>query len=308
MLTVTCTQGLPGSGKTTWAKEFLGFGTVVRVNRDDLRRNNFGLDGVLSHDEENLITQMQRDLAGRALRAGKCVIVDDTHLRPKYLRDWNLFAVQHGALFEVVQFPVDVEECIARDSHRERRVGEAVIRGMAAKYMPNGQFLPYTPFTELPSVVREEPGWERVTFDPSLPSTILVDIDGTMTQGPHERKPFEWHKVGQDLPRRAVVNLVNRLLRDGYMVTFMSGRDEVCRYETEVWLEKHLYNVHRGQWVLHMRAVGDNRKDDIVKYELFNRYIRGYQNVKFVLDDRDQVVRMWRAMGLTCLQVDYGDF
>lgn len=34
-----------------------------------------------------------------------------------------------------------------------------------------------------------------------------------------------------------------------------------------------------------------------------------WDRVKFVLDDRNQVVDMWRKdLGLTCLQVDYGDF
>ena len=34
----------------------------------------------------------------------------------------------------------------------------------------------------------------------------------------------------------------------------------------------------------------------------------GNYNVKFVLDDRNRVVEMWRSLGLTCLQVADGDF
>jgi hypothetical protein len=57
-----------------------------------------------------------------------------------------------------------------------------------------------------------------------------------------------------------------------------------------------------------MRAAGDSRRDSIVKREIFDDRIRQVWHVKGVLDDRDQVVRMWRDLGLTCVQVAPGDF
>ena len=58
-----------------------------------------------------------------------------------------------------------------------------------------------------------------------------------------------------------------------------------------------------------MRRRDDSRKDSVVKRELFDAHIRGRYFVELVLDDRDQVVSLWRRdLGLTCLQVDYGDF
>jgi len=42
---------------------------------------------------------------------------------------------------------------------------------------------------------------------------------------------------------------------------------------------------------------------------MFETHIRNKYFVEMVIDDRDQVVAMWRKeLGLTCLQVDYGDF
>jgi hypothetical protein len=46
----------------------------------------------------------------------------------------------------------------------------------------------------------------------------------------------------------------------------------------------------------------------VVKREIFDRSIRHVWQVRGVLDDRDQVVRMWRDLGLTCAQVAPGDF
>ena len=57
-----------------------------------------------------------------------------------------------------------------------------------------------------------------------------------------------------------------------------------------------------------MRKEKDYRQDAIIKQEIYENEIEGKYNIHFVLDDRDQVVAMWRKKGLTCLQVDYGDF
>ncbi|WP_216080453.1 hypothetical protein, partial [Shigella flexneri] len=73
---------------------------------------------------------------------------------------------------------------------------------------------------------------------------------------------------------------------------------------TTHWLYEHygiLFN-------LSMRKDGDVREDSIVKLEMFNEHIRDKYYVDFVLDDRNQVVELWRSLGLTCLQVADGCF
>ena len=57
-----------------------------------------------------------------------------------------------------------------------------------------------------------------------------------------------------------------------------------------------------------MRKTGDNRKDSIIKEEIYRNLIEPNYNIEFVLDDRNQVVDMWRRIGLTCLQVADGNF
>ncbi|HEX8348187.1 MAG TPA: 5'-hydroxyl kinase, partial [Actinoplanes sp.] len=88
---------------------------------------------------------------------------------------------------------------------------------------------------------------------------------------------------------------------------FLSGRDSVCRPETEKALLRAFPSL---EWSLrlHMRPEGDPRRDDHVKAELFDKHIRDRYRVVAVLDDRDQVVRMWRRMGLPTFQVAEGDF
>jgi hypothetical protein len=60
---------------------------------------------------------------------------------------------------------------------------------------------------------------------------------------------------------------------------------------------------------LYMRKANDYRKDAIIKLELYEAYVKDKYDILMVLDDRDQVVRMWREeLGLPCFQVDYGNF
>lgn len=142
-------------------------------------------------------------------------------------------------------------------------------------------------------------------------STIyLVDIDGTVAkkrQGEGTRGWHEYERVGEDLPNPGVITMIEDLRRGGLGMVFMSGRKEHCRPQTRDWLQRYI-----GDWTLasplHMRADGDNRSDDIVKHELFHAHIQGNYEVRAAIDDRDRVVAMWRAIGLTVAQIDFGNF
>jgi predicted kinase len=297
---VKCLRGLPGSGKSTYAQRLVELGWV-RVNRDDLRNSMFGKYWGLTHEQEGLISKFERALAEQALQAGYDVVIDATHLRNKYLREWNKFALKHGALFDVHDIDTPVDVCVERDSARDRHVGEDVIRDMAARFLKKGRFLPYTPL-EPEAVPVEEP-----YVNPAhLMHVVIVDIDGTMAlMG--DRDPYDESTVSQDKPNWPVIRLVNDLLLRGVCVAFVSGRTDACRYDTLRWLRRYLPEKS-SNWFLEMRKAGDNRRDDIVKREIFDRVFRNKYHVKFVLDDRNQVVRMWRALGLPVFQVAVGEF
>lgn len=134
---------------------------------------------------------------------------------------------------------------------------------------------------------------------------ILVDVDGTVAL--LDRNPYDESCVSSDRPSEPVITVVRAMRRAGYIPVFMSGRTEGCRAETEAWLKQHVFG-HEGDVELHMRKVGDTRPDHVVKLELFNAHIRDRYDVRLVLDDRDQVVALWRSLGLICLQVAPGNF
>jgi hypothetical protein len=136
-------------------------------------------------------------------------------------------------------------------------------------------------------------------------NAIIVDIDGTLAHR-CDRQWFDYSKVDQDELDVTVDGIVRAYAKMGYIILIVSGREatDECYHRTNTWLKKHNIPFYD----LMMRKEGDFRRDSIVKKEIYNNYIKDKFDVEFVLDDRQQVVDMWREMGLKCLQVAEGNF
>ncbi|MCI4062411.1 AAA family ATPase [Micromonospora sp. R77] len=298
MFRLIATRGLPASGKTTFARRLQP--GVVRVNRDDLRRMLHG-ERLFTQWAEGQVTRVQRAQVEALLAARVSVCVDDTNLRSRVLRDWAELAERFGAAFEVHDFTdVPLSECLRRDAARpvDEQVGGAAIRRLHERYLAHRP-LP------LPVPTARTGGPARVErTGTGRPDVVLVDIDGTVALTV-SRSPYDMTRVGEDAPNEAVIAAVRAMHAAGYGVVFCSGRDASARAATEAWLARH---VHVPYLALHLRAIGDQRRDAVVKQEIYEREIRDRYRVVGVFDDRMQVVRMWRSLGLTVFQVAEGDF
>lgn len=268
-------KGLPASGKTTWAKQQPGH---KRVNKDDLR----AMLDCSEHSKENeqFVLKVRNFIVEEAMRCNLPVIVDDTNIMPYHEETLREIAKKHNAPFEVKIFDVPIEVCIERDSKREHPVGAKVIQEMASKHM----------------IV------ERYLDEEGRAECVICDIDGTIAKMV-DRGPYDWQKVGNDHPVQKVIDVVLKA-SDRRDLIFLSGRDGSCEQITQAWLQQHIMRPFK----LYMRNADDNRKDVIIKKELFNEHVAGRYNVACVFDDRDQVVKLWRDMGLQCFQVNYGNF
>lgn len=171
-----------------------------------------------------------------------------------------------------------------------------------------------------------EPAWAQI-----FPEWIIVDLDGTLCDITHRLEwvipPDEYHAkftpkdeykfvpdwkpnydkfnslCASDEIKWKVKGIVDMAQDAGRSVAIFTGREEKWRGKTMDWLSAR--NVKYDMLV--MRPDKDYRSDDVIKREMFeNRF--NVKDIWFVLDDRDKVVKMWRDLGLTTLQVQKGDY
>ncbi len=144
------------------------------------------------------------------------------------------------------------------------------------------------------------------------PQAIICDVDGTVALMHGNRTPFEWDKVWSDKPNDWVIDLIESycLIQKAYNkdsnLIFLSGRCDVCFDDTKEWLEKYFHIPFE----LYMRPKAQEfEKDAKIKHEIYINEIKPNYDVRFVIDDRKQVVDMWRNVaGLPVAQVAEGNF
>lgn len=279
-------KGLPGCGKTTEAMRLVKEEGYKRVNKDDLR----AMIDCSKHSKENEknIVEARNLLVIHYLDSGYNVVVDDTNFHESHKDALIEIADNCDAEFEERFIDTPIDECIERDLKRgDKSVGGDVIFRMYYQYLRKSKL---------------GAGDIAAGIEAGKDIAYIFDMDGTLALMKN-RSPFEWSKVSEDELNVAVGATLVGLAQDAKII-ILSGRDEVCRAETEAWLKQY----HLPYETLLMRSEGDNRKDNIVKKELYENNIKDKYTVIGVFDDRDQVVSLWRSLGLTCFQVDYGNF
>ncbi len=154
----------------------------------------------------------------------------------------------------------------------------------------------------------------------------IFDLDGTLALIEHRRHFVERERGKQDwkafyracvddVPNEPIIRIMRRL-RWFSDIWIFSGRSDEVRQQTVEWLVKHT-GFRSGDFddafgdrdILTMRAEGDYTPDDVLKKQWLDAMLpEDRQRLVAVFDDRDRVVAMWRANGVTCLQVAPGGF
>ena len=279
-------SGLPASGKSTYALEWIKENGGVRINYDDLRRDMYGPNWKFNRSEEDAMQVLARVHAEVALKSKLNVVIDNTSLSHRVRARWMDLAKSYDVPVIYHPMATSIEECIKRDLIRgSKRVGRAVIERMAL--------------------------WNNLV-PPNDLVKIICDIDGTIADT-SKRAHYvrdgkkDWKNFLAEVNEDTLIEPIQRLLCDFsalcYEIIMVSGRSiDPCGLPTEDWLNDNDVPYHR----LYMRQGNDFRSDVIVKQEILDRLPK--DQISFVLDDRSKVVKMWRDNGLTCLQVAEGDF
>lgn len=318
MIKVEMLVGIPGSGKSTYAKQVVAKdpSNWVRVNNDDLRAMMNG--SVWSPDYEKMVTDARNYLIRDALKRGKNVIIDNLNLNRRHFDDVCKIAKSVNTDVQVYEkaFYIEFDEAIARNAKRE---GSARVPDDAMKkwWKESGktQFKFYKPRVEIYKERKGSgPEFAPPVWDDNLQTAVLCDLDGTLALI-HGRSPYDASDCDvKDLPNWPVIETVLAHYKAGRKIIFCSGREDKYMPETIRFIEKYCIDDRYSgalkpiEYQLFMRKSSDMRKDAIIKEEIYQENIEGKYNVLCVLDDRNQVVDFWRSKGLTCFQVAPGDF
>lgn len=291
MQTVKICRGCPGSGKSTWALDYAQNHVNTVILNNDTIRLNLGYKNNWSPEKEKNVKKTFYERLKFNLDAGMDVIADNTYLNPKtlghlqnYLKSNYLNVTQ-----EIKDFTdVHVNECIARDKKRTDPVGYQVIWDMYVKHL------------------MPRPG---SNVDPNIGAQcIICDLDGTLAEI-GDRNPYDASTCEQDGVNPVVDDI---LYYAGVSVFYFSGRSNKYREQTIAFLNKTKDNSRRGPWYMYlndqliMRSECDPQTSDwIIKKQMYDDHIAGKYNVFFAIDDRPQVIRLWKSLGIRVLNVGH---
>lgn len=281
--------GPAGAGKSTFSKQYVEQGYTY-INQDSQGRehlNNFDL----------------------AVMAGKNIIVDRMGFSKQQRSRYLDIGKKHGYKSTIIvlhqPYSVCFERCMARQGH------ETIKEEKAARGALNLFFTKYERVED-----SEADEVQRIWPDGPKVSAIICDLDGTLCNVEHRRvfvnKPKgekkDWKgffdAMEKDTLNKWCADILLRFFGPELCIVYCSGRPDNFRKQTQEWLKN--YGLDIGP--LFMRPRSDSRQDNIVKeilldFELLSRY-KPY----FMIDDRTQVVEMYRKRGFTVLQCDKGDF
>lgn len=142
--------------------------------------------------------------------------------------------------------------------------------------------------------------------------TVIMDLDGTLCDTAHRKHHVEgkkknfkaFHDAHVDDKPNDWCKALAQSLCFRYFLILVTGRPEEYRESTKKWLKAN--GIPYAD--LYMRKMGDYRADYIIKEEILDAHILPHYKVRFAIDDRQQVVDMWRRRGIVCLQCADGNF
>jgi predicted kinase len=118
--------GLPASGKSTFTKVLSTYEDAIVLSSDDLRLELF--NDINHQDDNGKVFEELYKRANQNIKNGKSVIIDATNTSSK--RRMSTINQFSNCIKVAYYFNTPFEECVERDSQRDRTVGKRVIDRM----------------------------------------------------------------------------------------------------------------------------------------------------------------------------------
>ena len=297
-------EGISGSGKTYWAKQWVEEDPVhrVRLNYDDIRCM---LGKYWVPEREPLMKEIFKYALATSMSMEYDIVIDNmSNLNPKHKKEYDDLVADHNESYPENIYKIEykllntpVEECIKRDALRPIPIGEKVIKQQWRNYR---NYIICSSIKEMLD--------KQIPLKNELEDCIIVDMDATLCFNTSARPffgPGAAEQMINDIPNYPLVSLArNYCDASDCALIVITGRDESCREVTMNWLDDHWLHPT----MLLMRPNNDYRTGEEMKKYLYETYVKDKYNVVFVLDDSSKVVKMYRDLGLTVLQPNEGKF
>lgn len=293
------TRGIPGSGKSTWAKKWVEKDPEhrIRFNWDDIR-NMMGPYWVVTRENTGIMKVMRESFLTKMMDKCWDIVIDNMNLNPKEYEYYNNVINNYNKIHDIQyelefkDFFISVDECINRDALRTNPIGEKTIREIYSKYRH------FIQTTNVEKYVNN-----LVKPDPNKPYCVVIDMDSTMCFNTNKRP---WYGEGaaeemiNDIENFGVCETVWALMQE-YPIIVATGRDTSQEEVTRKWLSQHRIDPIK----YYFRTEGDYRKGTVVKKEQIEKIMKDY-NILVIFEDSEPIVQMYRDMGLTVLQPNKG--
>lgn len=336
--------GPPGSGKSTYSHELEKQG-YVRISQDDQGKDkHHKLFAEALQNKQNIVvdrmnfSKHQRDkylMPAKMIGAGTEVVVfhvpravcfERIMARENHPTINGKIDVAPNDQYQMIDLLNKEEVTRAMEKRRELQEKINTEKARQANSALDTFFTKYERVTDDEADKVTRLGWVEHTG--KTKPAVICDLDGTLADLSHRlhyvknenKKLNRWDlfekEVGKDGLHEWCKILINQM-QNNYPIIFCSGRNENARKDTEEWLLKYGFeftygtdNKERGKHYRHlfMRHRNDYRQDYIIKEIILDFEILPRYSVLFAVDDRQQVVDMWRRRGIVCLQCAEGDF
>ncbi len=291
--------GPPGSGKSTYCKNWLS-----PSDSEFYRYINQDTQGRDGHLEE----------FNRAITAGENIVTDRMNFnkdqRERYLKPAREAGYKTKIIVLHVPLRVCLDRCNARKDHPTVKTPQDASKAV------NFFFSKYERVEDSEADVVEriyDIGVEKI-------DALICDLDGTLCNIEHrigfvnpketdseKSQKVDWPNFFKNIPYDTVNEWCKEILKRFWgrsAIVLASGRPEDYKRSTLDWLRDN--DIHYTSLLMRMR--GDYRKDNIIKEIILEFEIKPRYNVLFSIDDRKQVVDMWRKHGIVCLACAEGDY
>lgn len=307
MAKVILTRGIQGSGKSSWATNFVAEDPTHRArwNNDDARKM-MGPYWVPERENTKVLDIMKEAFIKRMMACGYDIVIDDMNLNPKTVDKINNIVNEQNKILETSystefkDFFIPVEECIRRDSMRPNPIGAAVIRQTWNRYRT------------MICTLENQRVHDRVKQPvEGLKKAIIFDLDATLMFNVTGR-PFYGEGCAEgiknDVPNDPMLSMFRAYLTNPeYQVIIVTGREasqDIIAASKE-WFTTKGINVDNVIW--NFRPVGSRQKGQDYKLEVLNKLSESY-NIELVVDDSQKIVDCLRENGYTVLQPNEGKF